>query len=128
MYVKRVEWVCEWCDTHEEEKREVPVPTEKTRLVKRLLSVTEDYDVVGYELSSEANTVTITIRLPRWDMDEVRAIQSKQQEIGFITVDELIKVQRAGYKTTTRVPPKPQPNDVATLRKRAKQKAFSAGP
>ena len=102
--------------------------TEKTRLVKRLLSVTEDYDVLGYELSSEANTVTIRIRLPRWDMDEVRAIQSKQQETGFITVDELIKVQRAGYKTTTRVPPKLQLDDVATLRKRAKQKAFSVGP
>jgi hypothetical protein len=126
--IKRVEWLCDWCGSYEEEVKETPEPTEKTMIVKRLLSLPEDYDVLGYTLSSEANVISIKIRLPDFDMGELRAIQYKQQETGFITVNELIKVRRAGYKTTTRVPPKPQPSDIETLRKRAKQKAFSAGP
>jgi hypothetical protein len=60
-------------------------------------------------------------------MGELRAIQYKQQETGFITVDELIKVQRAGYRQPTAAPPKPEPRDVAALRKKERQRAF-AGP
>jgi hypothetical protein len=61
-------------------------------------------------------------------MGEMRAIQQKQRETGFITVDELIRVQRAGYKHPAAVPPKPQPHDAATLRKRERQLAFAGGP
>ena len=124
VYLKRLEWICDWCDNYEEEAKEVLVPTDKAMIVKRLLSIPEDYDVLGFTLSSEPNVVSIRIRLPDFDMSEVRAIQYKQQETGFITVDELIRVQRAGYKTPTQVPPKPQPHDRATLRQRARQRAF----
>ncbi len=79
--------------------------------MKRLLSLPEDYEVLGFTLSSEANVISIKIRLPDFDMGELRAIQYKQQETGFITVDELIKVQRAGYRQPTAIPPKPQPCD-----------------
>jgi len=123
--IKRVEWLCDWCGSYEEEVKEIPEPTEKTMLVKRLLSLPEDYDVLGFTLSSEANVISIKIRLPDFDMGELRAIQYKQQETGFITVDELIKVQRAGYKQPIAVPPKPEPRDVATLRKKERQRAFA---
>jgi len=97
-------------------------------LVKRLLSIPEEYDVLGFTISSEANEISIKIRLPDFDMGELRAIQYKQQETGFITVDELIKVQRAGYKQPVAAPPKPQPQDVATRQKMERQRAFADEP
>ena len=126
--IKRIEWLCDWCGNCEEEVKETVQPTERTMIVKRLLSLPEDYDVLGFTLSSEANVISIKIRLPDYDMGELRAIQYKRQETGFITVDELIKVQRASYKQPTAVPPKPQPRDMATLRKNEKQSAFAGDP
>ena len=126
--IKRIEWLCDWCGSYEEEVKETLEPTDKTMLVKRLLSVPEEYDVLGFTLSSEANEISIKIRLPDFDMGELRAIQYKQQETGFITVDELIKVQRAGYKQPIAVPPKPQPHAVAARRKKERQRAFAGEP
>jgi hypothetical protein len=126
--IKRIEWLCDWCGGYEEEVKESLEPTDKAMIVKRLLSLPEDYDVLGFTLSSEANVISIKIRLPNFDMGELRAIQYKQQETGFISVDELIKVQRAGYKQPTAVPPKPQPRDVATFRKKERQRAFAGDP
>jgi len=123
--IKHIEWLCDWCGSYEEEVKETPEPTEKTMLVKRLLSLPEDYDVLGFTLSSEANVISIKIRLPDFDMGELRAIQYKQQETGFITVDELIKVQRAGYRQPIAVPPKPQPRDVEAMQKKARQRALA---
>ena len=126
--IKRIEWLCDWCGSYEEEVKETLEPTEKTLIVKRLLSLPEDYDVLGFTLSSEANVISIKIRLPDFDMGELRAIQYKQQETGFITVEELIKVQRAGYRQPIAIPPKLQPRDVATLQKKARQRAFAGDP
>jgi hypothetical protein len=126
--IKRIEWVCDWCGSYEEEVKETLKPTDRTMIVKRLLSLPEDYDVLGFTLSSKANVISIKIRLPDFDMGELRAIQDKQQETGFITVDELIKVQRAGYRQPTAVPRKPQPRDVATLRRKERQRAFAGEP
>ena len=65
-------------------------------IAKRLLRIPEDYDVLGYRLNSDAEGVSIKIKVPDFDMGEMRAIQHKQQETGFITVDELIRLQKAG--------------------------------
>jgi hypothetical protein len=127
-YLKHIQWVCDWCGNCDEEIKEVLEATDKTKIVKRLLSIKEDYDILGFTLSSEPNVISIKIRLPSFDMGELRAIQWKQRETGFITVDELLKVQRAGYQRPTVVPPKPQPQDVATLRKRERQRGFAGGP
>ena len=126
--IKRIGWVCDWWGNYEEEIKEFPLPTDKAKIMKRLLSIQDDYDVLGFTLRSEADGVSIKFRLPDFDMSELRAIQYKQQETGFITVDELIKVQRAGYKHPKAVPPKPQPRDIATLRKRERQQAFTGEP
>ncbi len=126
--IKRIEWLCDWCGNYEEEVKETVQPTDKTMLVKRLHSLPDDYDVLGLTSSSGENVISLTIRLPDFDMGELRAIQYKQQETGFITVDELIKVQRAGYRQPTAVPPKPEPRDVATLRKKERQRAFAGDP
>jgi hypothetical protein len=91
--LKRIEWICDWCDNCEEEVKEVLEPTEKSMIFNRLLRIADDYDVLGFTLSSEPNVVSIRIRLPDFDMGEMRAIQHKQLETGFITVDELGRLQ-----------------------------------
>jgi len=123
--VKRIKWVCDWCGNCDEEIKETSVPTEKTKLLKRLLSLQEDYELLGFALSVEPDVISIKLRVPRFDMGELRAIQWRQRETGFITVEELMKVQRAGYQRPTHVPAKPEPRDVATLRKQERQRAFA---
>lgn len=122
---KRIEWLCDWCGNYSLEVKETIAPTDKTMLMKRLLSIPDDFDLVGFTLGSEPNVISIKIRLPDFDLGELRAIQNKQRETGFITVDELIKVQRAGYKHAAAVRPKPRPRDVLTLQKMERQRAFA---
>ena len=122
--IKTLEWHCEQCNRVEEEVKQVVEPSDRMRIIRRLLALSEDYDLLGMKVEGRPNELVFHIRLPDFDRSEVRAIQYKQQETGFITVDELIKVQRAGFKSTAQVPPKPQPRDRATIRDRAKQKAF----
>ena len=126
--VKHVVWLCDWCGNLNEEVKETAEPTDKAKLVRKLLSLPEEYDVLGFTLSSESNVISIRIRLPDFDMSELRAIQWKQRETGFITAEELMKIQRAGFKRPVAVPPKPEPRDVATLRKLERQRAFSSDP
>lgn len=61
-------------------------------------------------------------------MGEVRAVQYKQQETGFITVEELMKLQRTGFRRPRDLPPKPQPKDPRILRERARQRMFQGEP
>ena len=61
-------------------------------------------------------------------MGEIRAIQTKAQETGFITVDELMRVQKAGFNRPREVPPKPRPKDGSILRERGRQRMFQGEP
>jgi len=126
--IRNVTWVCQCCDQVEVEAKEVALPSDRIKIIRRFLSLSDDYDLLGLEIEGRADELVFRVRLPDFDMGEMRAIQYKQQETGFITADELMKVQRAGYKQPAAVPPKPQPRDLATLRKREKQRAFAGGP
>jgi|SRR5208337_422298 len=126
--IRNVTWVCQWCDQEEAESKEIAVPSDRAKIIRRLLSLSDDYDVLGLELEAKPDEIVVHVRLPDCDMSEMRAVKFKQQETGFITVDELMSLQRAGYKRPAAVPPKPQPRDVATLRKRERQQAFAGGP
>jgi hypothetical protein len=123
--VRSVTWVCQWCDGEEVETKEVPVPTDRIKLIRRFLSLSDDYDISGLEIQSLPDELVLHVRFPNFDMNEMRAIQFKQEETGFITVAELMKVRGAGYKRPGAVPPKPEPKDVATLRKKERQQAFA---
>ena len=101
------------------------LPSDRVKIIRRFLSLQDDYDLLGLEVEAKADELLFRVRLPDYDMGEMRAIQHKQRETGFITVDELIRVQRAGYKHPAAIPPKPQPHDAATLRKRERQLAFA---
>jgi hypothetical protein len=56
-------------------------------------------------IESKANELLLRVRLPDFDMSELRAVQYKQQETGFITVQELMKLQKAGFNRPKEVPP-----------------------
>lgn len=75
-----------------------------------------------------ANTIIVRIQVPDFDPSELRAIQNKQQETGFINVCELMLLQKAGFNRPSEVPPKPHPHDRRRLRERARQKMFVGEP
>ena len=110
------------------EIKEVLEPTDKTRIFNRLLRIQNDYDILGMSIESLPNEIVFRLRLPDFHMSEIRAIQAKSEETGFIRVDELMKLQKAGYNRPRQVPPKPQPKDRRTLRERAKQRTFVGEP
>jgi hypothetical protein len=93
-----------------------------------LLRISDDYDFLKMDLSSRPDEIILRIKLPDFDPSELRAIQTKEQETVFIKVDELIKLQKAGFRRPSDVPPKPQPKDRRTLRERARQKMFRGEP
>jgi hypothetical protein len=119
-----MEWICETCDNVETEIKQVYEPTDKARIFNRLLKISEDYDTLGVSVTSEADGIIFKIRLPDYDMAELRAVQQKQQETGFITLAELMKLQKAGFTRPSEVPPKPQPEGHKTLKERARQRMF----
>jgi hypothetical protein len=126
--IRNVTWACQRCDQLEVEAKEVALPSDRMKIIRRFLSLSDDYDLKGLVIEAGAGELVFRVRLPDFDMGEMRAIQYKQEETGFITVDELLKIQRAGYQRPTVIPPKPQPQDVATLRKRERQHAFARDP
>jgi hypothetical protein len=127
-FIREQEWYCTQCDHIEHVVKEVTEPTDKQRIMNRLLRLGEDYDIPILSIESKANELLLRVRLPDCDMNELRAVQYKQQETGFITADELLLLQKAGYKRPGEVPPRPQPQDRRTLRDRARQRMFQGEP
>jgi hypothetical protein len=97
-------------------------------IFNRLLRIQEDYDVLGATVSSLPNEIVFRVRLPDFDMGEIRAIQARAEETGFIRVDELMKLQKAGFKRPREIPPKPTPKDRRRLRERARLQMFVGEP
>jgi len=127
-YLKEHTWICTLCDNTEVETKTVYEPSDKALIFKRLLRIQDDYDILETSISSVPDGIVFRVRLPGFDIGEVRAIQAKAEETGFIRVDELMKLQKAGYRRPPDVPPKPQPKDRRTLRERARQRMFVGEP
>lgn len=125
---KQLEWVCEGCGNMEEEVKQIFEPTDKLRIILRLLRLPADYDFVKLDLSSRADEILVRIRVPDFDTSELRAIQTKQKETGFVTVAELMQLQKAGFRRPSDVPPKPHPSDRGVQKERARQRMFSGEP
>jgi hypothetical protein len=98
------------------------------KIIRRFLSLSDDYDLLGLKIEAGPDELVFRVRLPDFDMGEMRAIQYKQQETGFITVNELMKVKRAGYTNPQQVPSRPMPQDREALRKREREQAFGPKP
>jgi hypothetical protein len=126
--MKELSWVCEDCGEPDEEVKQVYEPTDRIRIINRLLNLSRDYDFISVSLSSQPNEIVVRIQVPDFDPSELRSIQTKQQETGFINVGELMQLQKAGFRRPSDVPPKPQPKDRRTLRERARQRMFQGEP
>lgn len=110
------------------EVKEVLEQTDKAMIFNRLMRIPEDYETLGVSISSEADGITFEIRLPDYDMGDIRGIKTKAQETGFITVKELMRLQKAGFNRPMEVPPKPTPEDPHILKERARQTMFVGQP
>jgi hypothetical protein len=119
-----MEWLCERCCNIEAERREVVEPTDRVRIIRRFMSLHNDYDLLGMEIESKPDELVFRVRLPNYDMSEMRAIKHKQQETGFIRVDELMRLQKAGFNRPSDIRPKPTPTDRRTLLERTRQQMF----
>ena len=97
-YLKHMFWACERCGESSEEAKEVPEPTERVMLIKRLLKVGEDYDVKTVSIQSDANAVTLRIEFPNYDPARLRRLAYRLEE-GFINVTELMELHQAGFRT-----------------------------
>jgi len=89
-------WACERCGESSEELEEVPEPTERLMLTKRLLQVGEDYDVRGVSIQSNGNRVVLTVEFRDYDPARLRRLACKMEEQGFINVAELMELHQAG--------------------------------
>jgi hypothetical protein len=66
-FVKIESWCCERCETVVENRREESWPTDKSRVVRRLLRLSTDYDQVRESsLQVEADMVTLKLRFYPW--------------------------------------------------------------
>ena len=110
------------------ETKTVYEPTDKAMMFNRLLGMQEDYDILEMSISSLPNEIVFRARLPDCDMGEIRAIQAKAQETGFIRASELMKLQKAGFKKPLDVPARPMPKVRRHLKERARQKMFVGEP
>ena len=95
-YLKHMFWTCEVCGETSEELKELPEPTERVMLVKRLLKVGEDYDVKSVSIHSDARTVTLRVEFPDYDPARLRRLALKLED-GFVSVGELMELRRAGF-------------------------------
>jgi hypothetical protein len=127
-YRKELTWVCELCGENTVEVKQAYEPTDRLRIIKRLLRFTDDYDFIKIRISSQPNEILVRIQVPDFDPSQIRAIQSKQQISGFISAGELMQLRKAGFRDCRDVPPKPQPRDPGILRERARQLAFHGDP
>jgi hypothetical protein len=72
------------CHTDEIVVKEIPIPTEKTKLVKLLMSLSEKYELQGSTISVEAREVRAVFRLPEHDLPKLREIANDWAERGYI--------------------------------------------
>jgi len=97
-YLKHMFWACERCSESSEELKDVPEPTDRLVLIKRLLKVGEDYDVKSVSIQSDANAVTLRVEFPSYDPARLRRLAYKLEE-GFINIAELMELHEAGFRT-----------------------------
>ena len=108
--------------------QQVTEPTDRQRIFSRLMRLTEDYDMVRTTVESKPDEIVLRVRIPDFDMSELRAVQYNQQETGFITADELMRLQKAGSNRPIDIPPRRMPRNRRRFKERARQKIFQREP
>jgi hypothetical protein len=70
------------------------------KIIRRFLSLSDRYDLLRLNVEAKADELVFRVRLSDFDMGEMRVIRHKQQETGFIMVDELLRLRKAGFNTS----------------------------
>jgi len=65
--------------------KEIPEPTEKSMLVKLLMSLSEKYELAGSTIEVRVNEVRATFRFPEHNLPKLREIANNWAERGYIT-------------------------------------------
>lgn len=116
---KEERWVCDICHTERIVVKEIPQPTEKSMLVKHLMSLGERYELAGMTVTVHVNAVAATFRFPEHDLPKLREIAYNWAERGYITAKQLLMLERAGMADVAKIPPR-----IAPSRREAKRETM----
>jgi NAD-dependent SIR2 family protein deacetylase len=107
---KEERWVCDRCHAERIVLKEMPEPTERSMLVKLLMSLNERYELAGSSIEVRAFEVKATFRFPEHDMPKLREIANNWADRGYITAKHLMMVERAGMADVSKIPPRIAPS------------------
>ena len=109
-YEKTERRVCDKCETETVVVKEIPEPTEKSLLVKLLMSLSEKYELRGSTIEVRVNETRATFRFPEHNLPKLREIANNWAERGYITAKHLLMLERAGMADVSRIPPRWAPS------------------
>jgi hypothetical protein len=109
-YEKTEKWICDRCVTETVVVKEIPEPTEKSMLVKLLMSLGEKYELAGSTIEVRVNEVRATFRFPEHNLPKLREIAYNWAERGYITAKHLLMLERAGMADVSQIPPRWAPS------------------
>jgi hypothetical protein len=109
-YTKEERWNCDRCHTDKVIVKEIPIPTEKTMLVKLLMSLSEKYELEGTRISVDYREVRAVFTFPEHDLPKLRAIAENWAERGYINAKDLLKLEKAGMADVAKIPPRWAPS------------------
>jgi hypothetical protein len=109
-YRKEERWNCDKCHTDKVIVKEIPIPTEKTKLVKLLMSLSEKYELKGTTISVDYREVRATFTFPEHDLRKLREIANDWADRGYITAKHLLMLEKAGMRDVAKIPPRWAPS------------------
>jgi ribosomal protein L44E len=109
-YRKEERWNCDRCHTDKVIVKEIPIPTEKTMLVKLLMSLSEKYELQGTAISVSYREVRAVFRFPEDDLRKLREIAENWAERGYINAKHLLMLEKAGMADVAKIPPRWAPS------------------
>ena len=109
-YEKTEKWYCDKCHNEKVIVKEIPEPTEKSMLVKLLMSLGEKYELKGTRISVGLHEVRTVFIFPEHDLPKLREIANKWAERGYINAKHLPMLHKAGMADVTKIPPRWAPS------------------
>jgi hypothetical protein len=90
--------------------KEIPILTEKTMLVKLLMSLSEKYELEGTRISVDYRQVRAAFIFPEHDLPKLREIANNWAERGYINAKHLLMLEKAGMADAEKIPPRWAPS------------------
>jgi hypothetical protein len=107
---KEERWNCDRCTTDKAIVKEIPIPTEKTMLVKLLMSLSEKYELEGTRISVDYREVRARFIFPEHDLPKLRETANDWAERGYINAKHLLMLEKAGMADVEKIPPRWAPS------------------